>query len=105
MNDFNAWQVSRQWFTFAALLGWRNNFFIRIISGSYPLAFGFDEQRQLGRIGLDGLLRLTIEQAVAQQLDLFFKINDLVFVDRALGQQLRKQLFERGRVVRRVIGH
>jgi len=51
------------------------------------------------------LLGLAIEQSVAQQLDLLFKIDDLAFIDRALGQQLRKQLFERGRVVRKVIGH
>lgn len=67
--------------------------------------FGLVEQRQLGRVGLDGLLGLAIEQTVAQQLDLFFKIDDLAVVDRALDQQLRKQLFERSRVVRKVIGH
>ncbi|GLO16710.1 hypothetical protein PPUJ20188_01030 [Pseudomonas putida] len=59
----------------------------------------------MGCVGLDGLLGLAIEQSVAQQLDLLFKIDDLAFIDRALGQQLRKQLFERGRVVRKVIGH
>lgn len=32
MNDFNVWQVSRQWYAFATLLGWRYDFFFGIKS-------------------------------------------------------------------------
>lgn len=49
----------------------------------------------MGTVGLDGLLGLAIEQSVAQQIDLFFKIDDVAFVDRVLSQHLRKHRVKR----------
>lgn len=76
------------------------------------LAFGLIEQRQLRRIGLDRLLGLAIEQAVAQQLDLFFQVDDvsgvgLIDLLHACTNSiaLKKHLLEQYRVVRKVIGH
>ncbi len=104
VDDFDTWQVSRQRFAFAAPIGRRNDFFVGLISGRHPLTFGLVEQRQLRRVGLDRLLGFAVEQPITQQLDPFFQIDDVALVDRALSQQLRKQLPEHGRVIRKVIG-
>ena len=72
MDDFDTRQISRQWFAFAATWRRSNNFFVSVADGEHRLAFGLIEQRQLRRVGLDGLLGFSTEQTVAQQLDLFF---------------------------------
>jgi len=89
VDDFDTWQISRQRFTFAAPLGRRNDFFVGLISGRYPLTLGFVEQRQLWCVGLDRLLGFAVEQPITQQLDLFFQVDDvggIGFVDFLLAQ-------------------
>lgn len=60
---------------------------------------------ELRRVGLNGLLGLATEQAVAQQLDLLFEIDDLALIDRALHQYLRKHLLEQYGFIGEVFGH
>ncbi|MNJ57492.1 hypothetical protein D3C77_530810 [compost metagenome] len=51
------------------------------------------------------LLGLAPEQALAQQRNFLFEMNDLALVGRALVDHLLKQLLEQNRIVREVFGH
>ncbi|CAG8867994.1 hypothetical protein PS627_04418 [Pseudomonas fluorescens] len=66
MDDFDTWQVSRQWLALATARSRRHRFFIGIIDGRRQLAFRLVEQSQLGRVGLDGLFGLAAEQPSPQ---------------------------------------
>lgn len=106
VGDYDTWQVCRQRLALATTLDRGNDFFVGIVNhGQQQLAFRLVEQRQLRCIGLDRLFGFAREQAVAQQLDLFFQVEDMPFIDGALLQQLRKQLLEQYGIVRKVIGH
>ena len=55
------------------------------MSGGNPppqerLALRLVKRRQLWRVGLDALFELAPVQAVAQQFDLHFQINDVAFM-------------------------
>ena len=65
-DDFDTLQVSLQRFAFATAYGRGNEFFLGLLSGSHPLTFG-----------LDRLLGFAVEQAIPQQLDLFFQVDDV----------------------------
>ena len=86
----------------------RNGFFVRVINEPHRLAFGLVEQRQLRRVRLDGLFGLAPEQAVAQQLDLFFQVDDVGLI--SLGnfflavECLKQQLLEQNGIIRRGVG-
>lgn len=68
-------------------------FFVGLISGRYPLTLGLVEQRQLWCVGLDRLLGFAVEQPITQQLDLFFRVDDvggMGFVNFLLASVLRR---------------
>lgn len=106
---FDAWQISRQWLAFAATWRRSNNFFVSVADWKHRLAFGLIEQRQLRRIGLDGLLGFSTELTVAQKLDLFFQIDDmnLVCLSRYLltTECLKQHLLEQNRIIGKVFGY
>ena len=108
VDDFNAWQISRQWLAIATAWRRSNDFLVSITDRKYRLAFGLIEQRQLRRVGLCGLFRFTTEYTVTQQLDLFFQINDVSLVclyGYVLAAECLKQHFlEQNRVIRKVFG-
>lgn len=105
VDDFDARQISRQRFTFATSLGWSNGFFVRGLIDGLGQTFHFVEQRQLWGCRVVCLLGLTSEQALSQQRNFLFEMNDLALVGRALVDHLLKQLLEQNRVVREVFGH
>lgn len=85
VDDFDTRQVSRQRFTFATASGRCNDFFFfffffGIDDERYRQAFWLVEQSQLRRVGLHRLFGFTSEQTAAQQLDLFFQIDDVGLV-------------------------
>ena len=85
-----------------------NGFFVRAINERYRLAFGLVEQRQLRRVELDSLFGVAPEQAIAQQLDLFFQVDDVGLI--SLGnfflatECLKQQLLEQNGIIRKVVG-
>jgi len=55
------------------------------------LAFRLVEHRQLRRIVIDRLLEFAVEQTVAQQLDLFFQVDDVHRIDASWWAGFRKK--------------
>ncbi|MNE59990.1 hypothetical protein D3C80_1551120 [compost metagenome] len=90
VDDFDTWQFSRQRCALATTFDWGNDFFVRILNhGQQRLAFRLVEHCQLRCIGIDRLLGFAVEQAITQQLDLFFQVDDvggIGFVDFLLAQ-------------------
>lgn len=71
VDDLDTRQLIRKWLAFATTLGWRNDLFLSVLDNRHRLAFGLVEQRQLRRVGLNGLFGFSTEYTVTQQLDLF----------------------------------
>ncbi|MNY22219.1 hypothetical protein D3C86_1558150 [compost metagenome] len=109
VDDFDTRQFSRQRLAFATARGRCNDFFFGIDDERYRLAFRLVEQRQLRRVGLDGLFGFTSEQAVAQQLDLFFQIDDVGLVGLShfllTAECFKQHLLEQNRIVWKIVGH
>ncbi len=105
VDNFDTRQISRQWLTFATALGGCNDFFVAGLIQGLSQAFRFVEERQLWRRRIACLLALAPEQALAQQRNFLFEMNDLTLVGRALVDHLFKQLLEQNRIVRKVFGH
>ena len=108
MDNFDTWQIGRQWLAFATAGCRRNGFFVSVINERHRLAFGLVEQRQLRRVGLDRLFGFTPEQTVAQQLDLFFQVDDVSLISLGnfflTAERLKQQLLEQNRIIRKVVG-
>ncbi len=98
-------QISRQWFAFTTALGRCDDFFVASLTQVFGQAFRFVEQRQLWRRRIACLLGLAPEQALTQQRDFLFEMNDLTLVRCALADHLLKQLLEQNRIVREGFGH
>ncbi|MNP13676.1 hypothetical protein D3C76_1059670 [compost metagenome] len=65
MDNFDTWQISRQWLALATALDRDNDFFIGIINYSQQrVIFRFIEHGQLRRFGIDGLLGLAAKKTV-----------------------------------------
>lgn len=108
VDDFDTRQIGRQRLGLATARCRRNGFFVRVINERHRFAFGLVEQRQLRRIGLDGMFGLTPEQAVAQQLGLFFQVDDVGLISPGnfflTAECLKQQLHKQNRIVRKVVG-
>ena len=86
VDDFDTRQLSRLRFALAATRSRRNHFFVGVAGQRYRHALRLIEQGQLRCVGFYCLLGFTTEQTVAQQLDLFFQIDNLPLINRALNQ-------------------
>lgn len=74
-------------------------------------AFRFVEQHHLSQVRLDRLLGLAIEKTIAQQLDLFFHIDDMYRVNlpdlrllRMGSVTFKQHLLEQHRIIKKLIG-
>ncbi|KPZ35026.1 hypothetical protein AN901_203051 [Pseudomonas syringae pv. theae] len=84
VDDFDAGKICRQWLALTTALDRCNDLFVGVADGKHRLAFGFVEKRELRRVGFDRLFGLATKDTVTQQLDLFFEIDDMTLISRAL---------------------
>lgn len=105
VDNFDTRQISWQRLALATAFGWRNDFFVVSLIQGLGQAFRFVEEWQLWCRRIASLLGLAPEQALAQQRNFLFEMNDLALVGRALVDHLLKQLLEQNRIVREVFGH
>ncbi|MOA04136.1 hypothetical protein D3C78_1236750 [compost metagenome] len=98
MDDFDARQVSGQRLAFATAFRRADNVLFGVVGGGCSNTFCFVKQHQLWCRRISTLLRLAPEQTLTKQRVLFFENSDL-------GLHISKQLLERSRVIRQLIGH
>ncbi len=104
VDDFDARQISQQWLALATAWSRGNDFLVSIADWEHRLAFRFVEQCQLRCVVLDRLLGLATKDAVTQQLDLFFEINDVSGVSFFDFLRIKQRLLKQYGVVWKVVG-
>ncbi|RMS03051.1 hypothetical protein ALP73_200371 [Pseudomonas coronafaciens pv. garcae] len=105
VDDFDAGKISRQGFALATAFDRCNDLFVGVADGRHRLAFWLIEQCQLRRVGFDRLFGLASEQTVAQQLDLFFQINDVGGVSFFGVLRFKQHLLKQNGIVRKIFRH